>query len=512
MTAGGRTGPAYSLTELFRTSAYVFVFVAGLCLNFTPVIPQNAIARSSAFVLERVEHGRQSGAHARPALQHGCSQRGNPCTRMNFRSLYQQRPPVEDALVSTERTVLRPGDNGSKEDHYEDLARMVAELSRDHAQLRAFIYEFARIRLRKDLYPRFVEGAWFEIEERMRGLEGAIDRIEADFTQNALPGQSSRQIAPPHGTRERPTRATAIPNQNSHSTTRFGEAGIQSRSLLTARAYGVALPKGSAAPDGLANTYLNKAWRSRVWRATQLIAALAVGVAIYAATDADAVLNHLGLRSLDRSLQANITKGVEKQKNGLTANIAVAPKLYEASQQSAADIPVPAEYGAYAVVKAKLTGLEQLPIRVPDPRVAISASFSTPSRTHLPVGQPQFVIFRRDLAANAPDRITVRLVAKVRRALTFDPKGNAKLTDVEQSWVIRNNSYQMKVAPLADNPEMIVVRPDPADFVLPSGRYALVLKGVGYDFTVDGPVTDMASCLERTDALDAPIYTECRKP
>ena len=42
-------------------------------------------------------------------------------------------------------------------------------------------------------------------------------------------------------------------------------------------------------------------------------------------------------------------------------------------------------------------------------------------------------------------------------------------------------------------------------------RYALALKGVGYDFTVDGPVTDIASCLERTDALGAPIYTECRK-
>jgi hypothetical protein len=428
---------------------------------------------------------------------------------MNFKSFSEQRPPVEDALVSTERAALHPGDNGSEQDHYEDLARMVAELSRDHAQLRAFVYEFARVRLRKDLYPRFVEGDWFEIEERMRGLEGAIDRIEADFTQNALPGQSSRQIAPPHGTREQPRRTPAVPNQNSHSTTRFGEAGIQSRSLLTSRAYGVSLPMGSAAP-GLANTYIDKALRSRVWRITQLVAAVAIGVAIYAATDAD-VLSHLGLRSPDRSLQANMTKGAEKQ-SGLTGNIAAAPKLYEASHQSAGDVPVPTEYGAYAVVKAKLTGLEQLPIRVPDPRVAISASFSTPSRTHLPVGQLQIVVFRRDLAANAPDRITVRLVAKVRRALTFDPKGNAKMADVEQSWVIRNNSYQMKVAPLADNPEMIVVRPDPADFVLPSGRYALVLKGVGYDFTVDGPVTDMASCLERTDALDAPIYTECRKP
>jgi hypothetical protein len=70
----------------------------------------------------------------------------------------------------------------------------------------------------------------------------------------------------------------------------------------------------------------------------------------------------------------------------------------------------------------------------------------------------------------------------------------------------------MRVAPLGDNPEMIVIRSDPADFVFPAGRYALVLKGVGYDFTVDGPVTDLAHCLERTDALDFPVYTECRKP
>ena len=69
----------------------------------------------------------------------------------------------------------------------------------------------------------------------------------------------------------------------------------------------------------------------------------------------------------------------------------------------------------------------------------------------------------------------------------------------------------MKVAPLGDNPEMIVIRPDPANFVFPAGRYALVLKGVGYDFTVDGPVTDTAHCLERTDALNVPIYSECRK-
>ena len=431
---------------------------------------------------------------------------------MNFRSRSeQQQQPAEDASKSVQATALRPADQGSEEEHYVDLRQTVAELSRDHAQLRAFIYEFARIRLRKDLYPRFVEGAWFEIEEQMRGLERAIDRIEANFAQNALPGQFNDQVALPQGMPDRPTRTPALPNQTSHGTTRFGKVGIESRSLLTRRAFGVSLPTGSAAPDGLTNTYLDKALRSPLWRATQLITAVAVGIAIYAATDGDAVLSHLGLRLRHGPPQANMTKSVEKEQSVLIGNRAEASKVLKASRQPTTDFPVPTEYGAYAVVKGKLMALEQLPIKVPDPRVAISASFSSPSLTHLPVGQLQFVVFRRDLVASTPDRITVRLVARVRRALTFDPKGTAKITDVEQSWVIRNNSYQMKIAPLADNPEMIVVRPEPTNFVLPSGRYALVLKGVGYDFTVDGPVTDFASCLERTDALGAPIYTECRK-
>jgi hypothetical protein len=59
---------------------------------------------------------------------------------------------------------------------------------------------------------------------------------------------------------------------------------------------------------------------------------------------------------------------------------------------------------------------------------------------------------------------------------------------------------------------MMIIRPDPADIVLPAGWYALVLKGFAYDFIVDGPVTDSAHCLERTDALTSPVYTECRNP
>ena len=57
---------------------------------------------------------------------------------------------------------------------------------------------------------------------------------------------------------------------------------------------------------------------------------------------------------------------------------------------------------------------------------------------------------------------------------------------------------------------MILIRPADADFSFPAGRYALVLKAAAYDFSVDGPITDLAQCVERTDGLNAPSYTQCR--
>jgi hypothetical protein len=42
-------------------------------------------------------------------------------------------------------------------------------------------------------------------------------------------------------------------------------------------------------------------------------------------------------------------------------------------------------------------------------------------------------------------------------------------------------------------------------------RYALVLKGLAYDFSVAGPVTDPRQCLERLVANNGRFYSECRK-
>jgi hypothetical protein len=106
----------------------------------------------------------------------------------------------------------------------------------------------------------------------------------------------------------------------------------------------------------------------------------------------------------------------------------------------------------------------------------------------------------------------LRVIAQVVRALTFDAGGKPSTVNLSDVWVVRGSAYQVRMAPVSDNPEMLLIRSDPADFVMPSGRYALVLKGAGYDFTIDGSNADAAHCLERTDALVAPIYSECRTP
>ena len=116
------------------------------------------------------------------------------------------------------------------------------------------------------------------------------------------------------------------------------------------------------------------------------------------------------------------------------------------------------------------------------------------------------------VAGNAPDRMDVRVVARVVRALTFDAKGKASFVPVSDAWNIRNKAYEFRVRPVAGNPEMLLVQPENADFALPPGRYVLALRNQGYDFTVAGEVTDPSQCLERTDAANGTFYSDCQKP
>ncbi len=164
--------------------------------------------------------------------------------------------------------------------------------------------------------------------------------------------------------------------------------------------------------------------------------------------------------------------------------------------------PLPELYGVYAINRGKLFELEALPGQVPDHRIAMSAAIARPSRTTVSDGHVAFVVFRRDVAENISERVPIRVVAKVKRAVV-DP------TAAGDAWTIRNVALDFRVAPVDQNKDMVLLRPESPDFTLPAGRYALVIKGQAYDFTIDGPITDPAQCLERVEGANGSFFHEC---
>ena len=77
--------------------------------------------------------------------------------------------------------------------------------------------------------------------------------------------------------------------------------------------------------------------------------------------------------------------------------------------------------------------------------------------------------------------------------------------------MIRNISFPYRTAPVKENPEMYEVQGKDPDVALTPGRYALVIKGQAYDFTVAGTVTDDRQCLARLAAANGTFYSACLK-
>ena len=180
------------------------------------------------------------------------------------------------------------------------------------------------------------------------------------------------------------------------------------------------------------------------------------------------------------------------------------------SELAASSPALPTSFGIYAVSGGKFYQLDLLPGRAPDIRVAISPLITTASRTTLPDGHLTFIVYRRDSATNAADRAEVRIVARIARELRFDKDGKQIASNLDDNWVVRNISVPYRTAPRKDIPDMYEVQSENPETPLAPGRYALVLKGYAYDFTIAGPVTDARQCLERLVATNGQFYSQCK--
>jgi hypothetical protein len=173
--------------------------------------------------------------------------------------------------------------------------------------------------------------------------------------------------------------------------------------------------------------------------------------------------------------------------------------------------PLPAMYGVYAIVDDQLVPLEQVSTGPVDPRTRSTLQISKPSRTSLSDGKLTFILYRRDLLMSAPEKIPVRIAAKITRTMNFDSNGKAVITTPPNDiWLIRDVGFDLRVLPVRESQEMIYVRPENSDFVFPSGRYVLMFNGQPYDFTVEGPITDPQQCVEGFATVRGPAFNECR--
>lgn len=171
---------------------------------------------------------------------------------------------------------------------------------------------------------------------------------------------------------------------------------------------------------------------------------------------------------------------------------------------------MPDTYGVYAVSNGQLTALEPLPIRIPDARVSISSTVTKPPAATVASGAPLFVVYHRELANHVPEGASVRVFAKVMQASTF-VGGKPKAIPVEDAWAVRGGAIDLRIAPVAANKEMILIRPGDPNFTLSPGRYVLMFRNQAYDFSVAGEISDTAQCLERSDLQDRSVYSECRE-
>jgi hypothetical protein len=375
------------------------------------------------------------------------------------------------------------------------VQRMINAVTNDPLQMRMTIYEFARARLK-------IDTSGIDESERERlliALETAIQGVEQfslrETERLPSPHAQAQIEAPP------PTMpvVAAEPSQSvdNYRTVAPAEVDI----LVPRRRYARAEPYsfGEARSRPLAS----------------MLSRLCFGLLLFGVIG--------GLMYYKQRLpllRDNLTPWISSNvtQPAVTAAPAASPALAVSNTKPAIvpsnepGFPVPSDYGVYALSNNALSELYTLPERVPDKRIAVSTPVSEPSRTTLPDGKARFIVFRRDLVGNAPDRLEIRVVARVARAISFDAKGRPNIASISDSWNIRNVSHEFRVRPVAGNPEMLLIQPDKPDFVLPAGRYVLVLKDQGYDFTVAGKVAEPAQCLERTDAVNGSFYSECLTP
>lgn len=343
------------------------------------------------------------------------------------------------------------------------IARMLETVKNHPEHMRQVVYDLARYKLQE----QFTHVDAKEVRQSKQALEAAIRGVE-EFSRQQV------DLPPPAGA---PALAAPEPPPRRQGTVRELAGATSPADIEISRAPPLA--------------------RHALWSVMGRTAALLLvaGVIVLAVQQRERLA----------SLAGYVARGDRQAAPAL-------PAVAVVSAPPAKPKPVrPTDYGVYALIDDKeLSELHLLPGRAPDARVAVSAAFKVPEQAVLPNGRPKFIVFRREAASNVPERVEVRVVAKIARE--FSAEATAKKPDPGgDAWVIRNFSYPFRASPIPDNAEMYEVHSEDPALELPPGGYALILKAQSYYFSVGGEVRDPRQCIERIVAANGTFYTDCKK-
>lgn len=399
------------------------------------------------------------------------------------------------------------------------LERMIAE-AEDPSHRREFVFELARATLRRQLQRHARTLAPAEAAAHMAALEAAIATCAA--VASRTPPASLVEGDPPMSHAAAADIADGVaaawsgpPRTNSRSGR--GRLSVDGEAILAFPEPMPLLPFtvepiAAVAGPGL----LPRRRRRSARRWGELAVAAVVPLLVYAAV---VPRDGAGQPEVVETIADRPPPTAEPQRRDagqigpeLAAARSGTTGVEAASDPSHSALPtLPTLYGVYAVQGAQFTELEQVQASPVDPRVRTVLQIKTPTKTLLPDRDLRFLVFRREMMSSAPERVPVRIAARLAKVMTFDPSGKVVIAPPgEERWVIRETGFEFRVRPMRGNPEMIWVQPEHPGSPIPAGRYVMMINGTPYDFTVEGSVTEPAHCLESVGTSRGPTLYECQ--
>lgn len=377
------------------------------------------------------------------------------------------------------------------------LSSRIRAVSDDPRQMREIVYELARVKL----LEQFTHADVRESRELQQVLERAIKEVERSFERSAA-SEPQKLVA-----------ASAAPVPTAATPPPVPMSSPLSAATPTPKDTGAQRPP--VAPPASLDQPKRKGVFKTLVRLTAILLLIggAATVAVYwprLKTQLTALTQMA--RPPERAPNSPETQPTTSPPpaGGETAE-RTPDSQKEPAQPAQPSMPLPTTFGVYALSEGQLHELKSVPGKIPDRRVAISAAISTPSATTLADGDVKFIVFRPDGGIDASGT-EVRVIAKVSRAMGVDASGKAAMVSAGDSWVIRSMSYPYKVGPIDDQSRMLLLQPEQDGFTLAPGRYIVVVKGMGYDFTVAGTITDPNQCVERINAANGAFYSPCPPP